>query len=102
MFDGGLELRRDPGGVENRLDLLCLGHVLGQRHLHHPRHELSSPIGTASWAGTGCSRRLCSAPPLTRTGPPRSSNRSPMISKSLGTTVEGKTSRASRTTSGPK
>ena len=58
----------DPGRLEDRLDLLGLGDVLGERDLNHVRHRAVS-----SWSGTG-SRLGCgwSAPPLMSCGPPRS------------------------------
>ena len=100
VLDGRLELRVDPGRLEDRLDLLGLGHVLGERDLHHlvigrsPRHRR---LGSRC-LGRSASQRAT----LDSCGPPRSWNGSSMISKSLGTTVSGKTARASRAASGPK
>ena len=86
----GSELRLDPGGGEDRLELLALGDVPGDGDLHHLAHE---PEGTSA--------RGSRAPRFTSSGLPRSGNGTSIRSKSRGTTVSGKTVRASRSTSPP-
>src|SRR5204863_3785695 len=87
-----LELRLDPGRAEDRLHLLRFGHIARHRDLDLLPHV----AGTLSPARSG------SAPPLTSAGSPRSANGTSTTSKSRVTTVFGKISRASRTSSGPK
>src|SRR6266511_2575890 len=90
---GALQLGRDARRRQEALDLLRLVDVAGDRKLHHASHEGSDD--TASGA-------VCTAPPLTSAGTPRSGNGISITSKSRGTTVSAKNSRASRSTSGPK
>src|SRR3990172_5209720 len=88
VLGGRLEMRLDPGCVEKLLELLSFGHVACERNLHEPCHV--SVETTAA--------RLVRAPLLTSSGEPRSENGIPMTSKSRGTSVAGKSSRASSTT----
>src|SRR4051794_38542082 len=97
MVDCALELRRDPRLAKDRLQLLRLGDVLRQRHLHQVRHGTAS-----SRSGSTTSSRPRRTPPFTNRGAPRSGKGTSITSKSLGTTASGKTVRASRATSGPK
>src|SRR5919198_3780799 len=90
LLDSGRQLGLDAGVTEDVSDLLCLGDALGESDLHQRGHSVLAS-----------SSRGWSAPPLISLGPPRSSNRSSMISKSLGTTDSPKTERASSTTSRP-
>src|SRR6185295_12580056 len=94
----GLERRLDAGGGQDRLELLRLADVLGHGQLHHFAH----PDASSTW-GTGANSATppgswSSAPPFRRRGLPRSSNGISIVSKSFGTTVSGKTVRASRAT----
>src|ERR1044072_1468274 len=102
VLDRGLELRLDSCCLEDRLDLLGLGDVLGERDLHESGHRAVSSCMAVLFSPGASSPRLWSAPPLIRCGPPRSWNRTSMISKSFGTTVSGKTARASPPPSRPK
>src|SRR5262245_30303752 len=102
VLDRGLEHGVDAGRLQDGLHLLRLGDVLGERYLDHPAHDNgSSPTSTTASIGAGASTPLA-APPFTSRGIPRSLNGSSMISKSLGTTVSAKTSRASRAASRPE
>src|SRR5215212_8609133 len=90
-----LELRVDPRGGQDLLDLLRLGDVARDRELDHPRHYGADC--TASTRGSGSK-----APPFSNCGAPRSGNGISTTSKSRGTTVSANTSRASLAASGPK
>src|SRR5205807_4685869 len=97
VLDRRLELRDDSRLVEDRLQLLGLGDVLGERDLHELGHGTAS-----SRSGSATSSRPWRTAALTRRGAPRSGNGTSITSKSFGTTVSGKIVRASRSTSGPK
>src|SRR2546430_6271085 len=97
VLDRRLELGHDSRLAEDRLQLLGLRDVLGERDLHELGH------GTAfSRSGSTTSSRRRRTPPLTSRGEPRSENGTSITSKSFGTTVSGKMVRASRAISGPK
>src|SRR5262245_21870174 len=58
MLDGRLERGDDAGGLEDRLELLGLGDVLGERNLHFVAHDPgSSPTCTVASTRAPPSRR---------------------------------------------
>ena len=95
VLDRGLQLRLDAGRGEKPLQLLRFGHVTCDCHLYEPRHGSWDPIAASA-------PRSARAPARTSSGAPRSGKGIWTRSKSRGTTVSGKSSRASATTSWPK
>src|SRR5207248_9084734 len=91
-----LDRRVDTRVAQDLLQLLRLCDVTRHRDMNYPAHDCSI-IGAS--AG---SLRGGRAPLLTSRGAPRSGNGTSMRSKSRGTTVSGKTARASSASSGPK
>src|SRR5262245_21544533 len=92
VLGGQLKLGCDARRLQQILQLLGFSHVAGNGDLDEARHDASDPIAAF------CER----APERMSSGVPRSGNGMSTMSKSRGTTVSGKTSRASSTTSWPK
>src|ERR671931_2312419 len=90
----GLELGIDTGAAEDLFDLLRLANVACDGCVDHLAHCAldDKASGARRWR----------APSRTSWGVPRSANGTSMTSKSRGTTVSGKSSRASLAISGPK
>src|SRR3954451_24996818 len=83
----------DTGSAQDHLDLLRLRDVARNRDSNHLAHCGADDTTSGS--------RRCEAPPFKSCGVPRSTYGTSTTSKSRGTTVSGKTSRASRAISPP-